>query len=87
MSTGRVYHVYYLYAPQARIQTACDEKEGRKEEGKERKEEEERKRERERRRERERGRGGREGEERGERKRSWAPQAPAQAGNKAYWTT
>ena len=78
MSTGRVYHVYYLYAPQARIQTVCDEKEGRKEEGKERKEEEER---------RERGRGGREGEERGERKRSWAPQSPAQAGNKAYWTT
>ena len=53
MSTGRVYHVYYLYAPQARIQTVCDEKEGRKEEGKERKEEEERKRERE------RGKGGR----------------------------
>ena len=53
VSTGRVYHVYYLYAPQARIQTVCDEKEGRKEEGKERKEEEERKRERE------RGKGGR----------------------------
>lgn len=78
MSTGRVEHVNYLYAPQARMQTVCDEKEGRKEEEKERKEEEGRKRERG------RGKGGR---RRGERKRSWAPQAPAQAGNKAYWTT
>ena len=60
MPTGRVEHVYYLYAPQARMQTVCDEKEGRKEEEKERKEEEGRKRERE--------RGGREGEE-GERER------------------